>query len=80
MKKKVDFETQMARLQQIVQTLESGELPLEKSVELYKEGVVLARSCRQKLEHARHEVEVLSQGKWVPFGNEREEEDGPAPD
>ncbi|MFP4071733.1 MAG: exodeoxyribonuclease VII small subunit [Desulfovibrionales bacterium] len=66
-KKEPNFETQLAKLQEIVQKLEEGELPLEKSVNLYKEGVALARSCRKKLEEARHEVEILSQGDWEPF-------------
>jgi exodeoxyribonuclease VII small subunit len=69
MKKKTDFESQLERLQQIVQRLESGELPLEQGIELYKEGMGLVRSARQKLEQARHEVEILSRGKWEPFGS-----------
>ncbi len=51
-----DFETRMRRLQEIVQELERGELPLERNVALYKEGRALARSCGALLEHARHEV------------------------
>jgi exodeoxyribonuclease VII small subunit len=69
MKKKTDFESQLARLQQIVQSLESSELPLEKGIDLYKEGMILVHGCRQKLEQARHEVEILSKGKWEPFGS-----------
>jgi exodeoxyribonuclease VII small subunit len=74
MKKKSDFESQMARLQQIVSSLEGGELPLEKGIELYKEGMALVRDCRSRLEQARHEVQVLSHGKWEPFGQEQEKE------
>jgi exodeoxyribonuclease VII small subunit len=73
MKKKTDFESQLARLQQIVQSLESSELPLEKGIDLYKEGMILVHGCRQKLEQARHEVEILSKGKWVPFGSPESE-------
>jgi exodeoxyribonuclease VII small subunit len=81
MKKKTDFESQLARLQQIVQSLESSELPLEKGVDLYKEGMALVHSCRQKMEQARHEVEILSQGKWEPFGPlESEAQDEPSSD
>ncbi len=50
------FEEQLRRLQEIVQELERGELPLERNVALYKEGRALARSCGELLERARHEV------------------------
>lgn len=50
------FEEQMQRLQEIVQELERGELPLERNVALYKEGRTLARSCGELLERARHEI------------------------
>lgn len=50
------FEEQMQRLQEIVQELERGELPLERNVALYKEGRALARSCGELLERARHEI------------------------
>lgn len=54
--KKPDFEKRMQRLQTIVESLERGDLPLEKGVALYKEGLSLAASCRKRLAEARHEV------------------------
>lgn len=53
-----DFEKQMLRLQKIVESLEGGELPLEKGVALYKEGLGIAASCKRKLAEARHAVTV----------------------
>ncbi|WP_034642422.1 exodeoxyribonuclease VII small subunit [Desulfovibrio inopinatus] len=55
--KNINFEKQLAKLKAIVEQLESGELPLEKGVTLYKQGVSLAASCRQRLDVARLEIE-----------------------
>lgn len=66
-KKKISFEDQLKRLQKIVGELESGSISLEKSVELYKEGVELAKSCREQLKAAKQEVTVLSDGIFMPF-------------
>ena len=62
------FEEQMRRLQEIVQELERGELPLERNVALYKEGRALARSCGELLERARHEILLCdAEGGESPF-------------
>ena len=45
-KKTPSFEDRLRRLQEVVAALENGELPLEDSVRLYKEGLTLSRSCR----------------------------------
>ena len=44
------FEENMNSLSEIVKQLEKGDLPLEKSVELYENGVKLAAECRNELE------------------------------
>ena len=49
-KKTPSFEDRLRRLQEVVASLENGELPLEDSVRLYKEGLTLSRSCREQLE------------------------------
>ncbi|MCA1945360.1 MAG: exodeoxyribonuclease VII small subunit [Desulfovibrio sp.] len=54
------FEARAARLKEVVAALEKPEVPLEEAVALYKEGLALARDCRQQLEQARHDVELLS--------------------
>ena len=53
------FEQALAQLEQIVQRLEKGELPLEESLKLYEEGVRLSRLCHGKLEEAEGRIELL---------------------
>ena len=53
------FEAALAKLEQIVQRLEKGELPLEESLVLYEEGVKLSRLCHAKLEEAEGKIELL---------------------
>lgn len=59
----LSFEAAMKRLEEIVDALENQDIPLEKSMSLYKEGSTCARFCRQKLEHARHELEIWEAGQ-----------------
>lgn len=54
-----NFETSLTTLEQIVGQLESGELPLERSLELFEEGVALARRCQAQLQAAERKVELL---------------------
>jgi exodeoxyribonuclease VII small subunit len=53
------FETCLAELERTVKELESGDLPLERALELYEKGVALAESCRKQLEEAETRVEIL---------------------
>ncbi len=57
MNEAVNFENSMKRLDEIVQKLESGKLSLEESIALYKEGSVLAESCKNALDAAKLPVE-----------------------
>ena len=73
------FEASLARLEEIVTELESGELGLEQSLKLFEEGVKLARVCNARLEEAERKVEVLlkdKNGKMTakPFEEEEEHE------
>lgn len=54
-----NFETSLATLEQIVGQLESGDLPLERSLELFEDGVALARRCQSQLQDAERKVELL---------------------
>jgi exodeoxyribonuclease VII small subunit len=54
------FEAALAQLEKIVAELESGQAPLEKSLELYKRGAELKALCEARLEAARLEVEKIS--------------------
>ncbi len=53
------FEERIVRLETIVESLEEGEAPLEESLKLFEEGIVLARACQGQLEAARERVTIL---------------------
>jgi exodeoxyribonuclease VII small subunit len=53
------FEAALKQLEEIVQRLERGELPLEESLKLYEEGIRLSRLCHAKLEEAEGRIELL---------------------
>jgi exodeoxyribonuclease VII small subunit len=55
------FESSLTALERIVRELERGELPLEKSLELFEEGVRLSRECQERLGEAERRIEVLLQ-------------------
>ena len=69
------FEECLERLEKIVDELERGDLPLEKALGLFEEGIKLSNSCRQELEAAEGKVEILlkQNGKLQaePFEAER---------
>jgi exodeoxyribonuclease VII small subunit len=56
-----DFESALNELETIVKTLEQGDLPLEKSLELFERGVQLSRFCHTKLEAAERRIEILNE-------------------
>ncbi len=53
------FENALKQLEEVVQRLEKGELPLEESLKLYEEGIRLSRLCHAKLEEAEGKIELL---------------------
>ncbi len=53
------FEQALLQLEQVVQKLEKGELPLEESLRLYEDGIHLSRLCHGKLEEAEGKIEML---------------------
>ena len=64
-----DFEAAIAELETIVKKLEEGDLPLEKSLELYERGVQLSRFCHARLEDAEKRIEILNErGELKPAG------------
>jgi exodeoxyribonuclease VII small subunit len=64
-----DFEAAIAELEAIVKKLEEGDLPLEKSLELYERGVQLSRFCHARLEDAEKRIEILNErGELKPAG------------
>lgn len=79
------FETALARLEKIVEKMDSGEPSLEEALKLFSEGTELVRYCSSVIEDAEGKLEVLVQGKdgrdvAVPFeefdsGDEDREDD-----
>jgi exodeoxyribonuclease VII small subunit len=66
------FESSLEALERIVRDLEQGELPLERSLELFEQGVKLSRECQERLNQAERRIEILmrdNQGRPVarPF-------------
>ena len=53
------FEDCLARLEQIVSALETGNLPLEESLKVFEEGITLARHCSRYLDDAERRIEML---------------------
>jgi exodeoxyribonuclease VII small subunit len=53
------FEECLARLEQIVEQLERGDIPLEQSLKLFEEGMTLSNACRKELQDAEGKVEIL---------------------
>ncbi len=56
------FEAAMRRLEEIVRTMERGELPLEQSLQLFEEGTALVRSCGKLLDDAELKIVKLMKG------------------
>ena len=57
--RKKSFEKAMAELEAIVQELESGNMPLEKAISKYEEGMQLSKFCTQKLDEAEKKITLL---------------------
>ncbi len=56
---KKTFEQSLKQLEQIVEELESGELPLEKAVKKFEDGIKLSRSCSSKLDEIERKITIL---------------------
>ena len=79
MDERISFEEALRRLEEIVEMLESDELPLEKALEVFEEGVRMSRICSEIRQRAELKVEELirqSDGtiEFVPFRTIQEEE------
>ncbi len=60
---KMTYEKAVERLEEIVEMLENGNLPLEKMMKLYEEGTALAAKCAKSLDAAQLRISELSEGK-----------------
>ena len=61
-RKKKTFESSLARLEEIVKVMESGEIMLDESLALYEEGVKLIKFCTKALDDAEQKVKILQKG------------------
>ena len=75
------FEESMARIEEIVGLLEEGKTGLDKSMELYEEGIRLIRACTSALDVAERKIRIVQREKdgtlvCKDFHPEEEKEDG----
>jgi exodeoxyribonuclease VII small subunit len=66
----LSFEQALAELEKIVSELESGQAPLERSIEMYERGAALKAHCEKRLEAARLRVEKIVMGPQGATGVE----------
>ena len=59
----VTFEQALARLEEIVRMLESGSAPLDRSLELFEEGVGLVKMCNGRLDNVEQRIKILSKNE-----------------
>ncbi|WP_026569993.1 MULTISPECIES: exodeoxyribonuclease VII small subunit [Sediminibacillus] len=73
--KEISFEEAMKQLEEIVEKLEEGEVPLEKAINYYQEGMKLSKLCSDKLSSVEEQMEkiVNEQGETVPFSIQEDE-------
>ena len=78
---KKTFEMAMKQLEQIVQDLETGDMPLEKAIKKFEEGIRVSKYCSEKLDESEKKITLLmrdSDGKnesEIPFVTENEVSD-----
>jgi exodeoxyribonuclease VII small subunit len=60
------FEDALARLEERVRRLETGDVPLDEALTLFEEGVALARTCHGHLDEAERRVAALTRGTAGP--------------
>ncbi|KAA3631274.1 MAG: exodeoxyribonuclease VII small subunit [Calditrichaeota bacterium] len=74
-KKYKDYESALERLEEITEILESGEQPLEESIDLYTEGLEIAKFCDGKLSEAEKKIKIITEknGALVEDDFENEE-------
>lgn len=64
------FEAALDELEQIVQSMESGRLPLEESLAVYRRGSELLKHCQQCLGNAEQQIQILDNGLLRDFDTE----------
>lgn len=64
---KLKFEAALAELEEIVQKMEGGRLPLEESLVAYRRGSELLQHCQQQLSDAERQIQILENGALRAF-------------
>jgi exodeoxyribonuclease VII small subunit len=75
---KKTFEQSIKQLEKIVQDLESGDMPLEKAIKTFEDGIQLSKFCSEKLDETEKRITILMQSpdgelSEVPFSGEDED-------
>lgn len=67
--KELSFEQAMEELERIVEKLEEGDVPLEKAIHYFQEGMKLSKLCHEKLEQVEKQMEYIlkENGQLEPF-------------
>jgi len=70
------FEEAMKKLEEIVAKLEEGDVPLEKAIAFYQEGMALSKICSDKLKQVQEQMTLImnEQGETEPFNVQEENE------
>ncbi|GGF08343.1 exodeoxyribonuclease 7 small subunit [Halobacillus andaensis] len=71
----ISFEEAMRQLEQLVEKLETGEVPLEKAIQYYQEGMKLSKVCNEKLSTVEKQMhQILNEhGEFESFDVQEEE-------
>ena len=71
----VTFEEAMEKLEDIVGKLEEGDVPLEKAISYFQEGMKLSKLCHDKLQHVEKQMDQIlrEDGKLEPFAIQEED-------
>lgn len=71
----ISFEEAMSELEKIVEKLEEGDVPLEKAITYYQNGMHLSKVCHDKLTNAQEKMTKImnEHGELVPFELQEEE-------
>lgn len=59
-RKKMTFEESIKRLEEIVRELEDGQIPLERALDLFSEGITVSKFCQSSLEEAERRIMILT--------------------
>ena len=78
-KSAIDFEQSLQTLEQLVESMEGGDMTLEKSLEAFEQGIKLTKECQQALKEAEQKVEILlnqnGEEQLAPFAEDKPEAD-----